>query len=540
MPRLYVKKNAIVLFGTLFWTAVAIFAVPLSLQASSWSQLVKSTVLVLIIFALFALLIHKALTCNLANKGDSTKLSTSRLALGSALLCAAVWSVYGVVFYPGLISWDIYVQWHEMSGTLPRSDWHPFFHTCLVWLVTRIWLSPAMIMTAQIVFMSSVVGIAARSLQRIRVPDWIILLAVLFYAFFPLNGFYAVSLWKDISYSISFLWLTVLVIDVVSSDGEALSRRNVFIQFFIALFFIALMRHNGIVPAFGSVAVLFAFYCRSQLKPMLLLIFAVIAAVVLFKGPTLAALGVEVKSKKAAKAQVLVQHVGAILNDEGKITEEEKQFLSNILPIAHWKGGYQVHSCMPLICGKNKQGQPFFNGVFLQDDTNYKQFIAIWAKLTSRHPLSIVKYYVQATELIWRIHAPYGIFVIADEGLTADDLYSGYKPSPPLYEKVGRLGKLLIKLLTGSKYTDWLLYRGALYFWLSIFFLSLTFIRSRKNTVLIAAAPMLLQIATVAAFPLAQDTRYMFPVILTAPLLMALYFSPKFSIPSVVCQQKFR
>lgn len=524
------KKSVVAV--ALLWTAIAVLVIPLSLSAGTWRHFIQSVALASILFLFFAVVISYALKYEITP--PVTDSSGSRwLVVGGVLLCAAVWLAYGIVFYPGLVSWDIYVQWHEMSGTLPRSDWHPFFHTSLIWLLTRIWHSPAMIMTAQILSMLAAVGLALLVLQKIEIPQAVIAGVILFYAFFPLNGFYAVSLWKDINYSAAFLWLTLLFITIASSKGKELAKQGMLIQLFFALCCIAMMRHNGIVPAFGSLLVLFALYCRSQFKRVLLLSVAVVAAVALFRGPALDNLGVEVKSRKAAKAQVLVQHIGAILNDGGKLSAEEEQFLTNILPITHWKGGYQARSCMPLICGKDQQGQPFFHGIFLQDDANYKHFLKIWANLALRHPVSILKYYANATELIWRIHAPYGIFVIPDEGLNANDLYSGYKPSPPLKEQVGDFGKLLLNLLLGHPAAGWLLYRGALYFWLSIFFLSLAFIRSRKATVPVAAAPMLLQVATVAAFPLAQDTRYMYPVILTVPLFIALYFSPKFSNSSM-------
>jgi hypothetical protein len=520
----YVRKKIAIVLYALLWTAVVIFCVPLRT-----TTLIKSAAISVSVFIVFAIIIQYALTRRFSGR---TKAASNRwLIFGSVIFCATIWSVYGVVFYPGLISWDFFVQWYEMSGKAPRSDWHPFFHTSLIWLLTRIWFSPAALMIAQIGFMSAIVGMAVWTLHRIGVSSLIIAALVLFYAFFPLNGFYAVSLWKDISYSVVFLWLILLFIRISSVNGKEIARKNVFLQLFFSLCCIAMMRHNGIVPAFGSLAILFVLHYRSQLKSVTALSIAVIAAVTLFRGPILDRLGVEVKSRKAAKAQVLVQHIGAVLNDGGELAEEDKPFLSNILPLAHWKGGYQARSCMPLICGKDAQGRAFFNGLFLQDDANYKKFLTIWARLASQYPMSILRYYTDATELIWRIQSSYGIFIIPDEGLTVNDLYSGYTPSPPLKEQTGKFGKFLIHLLLGHPSVGWFLYRGALYFWLSIFFLSLTFIRSGKLAVPVVAAPMLLQVATVAAFPLAQDTRYMFPVILAAPVFVALYFSPKFSNP---------
>lgn len=169
--------------GVLFWTVIIIIATPLMLRTDSYVHIMQSMAIVAILLLLVASVIYYSLRFK-PRYTQQLNQEKSWLPVGGALLCAVVWSMYGIIFYPGLISWDFFVQWYEMSGKLPRSDWHPFFHTCIIWLLTRVWYSPAIITIAQIFFMSASIGIAGRSLQRIKVPDRIILFIILFYAFF--------------------------------------------------------------------------------------------------------------------------------------------------------------------------------------------------------------------------------------------------------------------------------------------------------------------------------------------------------------------
>jgi len=179
---------------------------------------------------------------------------------------------------------------------------------------------------------------------------------------------------------------------------------------------------------------------------------------------------------------------------------------------------------MPLIFGKKKDGNHYLDQQILKSDENYHRLLKIWIKLAMQNPRAILCYYRDASELVWRIRSQYRPFVIADEDLTEEDLYSGYKPSPRLSQRVGAVGRFLIRLINDNS-KGWYLHRGALYFWLVLFFMSLMVIRNRNGVVLLLAIPMLFQAATVAVFPLVQDTRFMFPVMLVAPLLVAVFFS---------------
>jgi len=445
------------------------------------------------------------------------------LFLVSTLSCFLVWSCYWYIFFPGIISWDFYVQWHEMAGKVPYTDWHPVFHSFLIWLVTRLWYSPAAVVLAQGLTLSLLVGYMVIQLERLLAPYWIIFLIILFYALFPLFGFYTVTPMKDVAYSIAILWLTLIVLEIVATDGVVLRKNRFLFSLLLALLFVALCRHNGIVPAVGTSIVLVCCY-RSQLKRLAFIIVVAACLLVIYKGPVFKWLDVDLKMKKILTANLPIQHIGAVLSSNGIITDDEERFLSQIIPISYWKHNFSPLSCMPLIFARNKDGKPYLNQNFFQDKNNYNEFFKIWFDILLRNPGIILKYHIDGSELVWRITTDYPVWVIPDEDLVEEDLYSGYKKkSLLLHDRVSPLGQTLIKLLVNPS-TGWFLHRGALYWLISLFLISLFVVRTGNYRIMIIASPVLLQVITVVAFPLVQNPRFMYPVTLTAPFFCALFF----------------
>lgn len=162
-----------------------------------------------------------------------------------ALPCIAVWLVYWLAFFPALMSPDSLDQWGQRLNH-NFSDHHPAFHTFIIWLITFLWLSPASAALGQLLVMSSLIGWGLSKFQRLGVPSVVLWMVCGLFAVSPVMGMMTISLWKDIFYAISVLWLTLLLVEVIVSDGKwfTVSWRNV-ILLGIVLFFIAIFRHNG-------------------------------------------------------------------------------------------------------------------------------------------------------------------------------------------------------------------------------------------------------------------------------------------------------
>lgn len=506
-----------------FWAAMLPFLLPLSYSTKllhSALQYLLVFCLLMPVFFLLARLAVKRVVLGAEPNSDGNRW----VMVITFLLCFATWGAYWILFYPGFISWDFYVQWHQMAGRIPYSDWHPVFHTLTLWLVTRIWYSPAMVSLVQIASLAVLVAMIMGRLYRRGAPWWGVTGVTAFYALSPLIGCYSVSLWKDIAYSIAFLWLTVLLIILVLEKGKALSRRPFVVALWIAMFAVASLRHNGVVPAFGTLMVLTILYYAFYGRILLILWIVLVSSIMLFKGPGFRVFQVDVTEKNVLKAHLPIQHIGAILQDERNTWREgDEAFLERIMPLSRWREAFDPRSCMPLIFGKDEHGKPYLNGELLKNPVEYQKFLSIWRRAIVNHPLAIAKYHLTGGETLWKVYVPYSVFVVADEDLLEEHLFSGYRPSTALSSRVGPIGKFLLAMVNDGK-TGWFIHRGALYFWLGLFCLCLLALRCHPSVAIVLAAPFLLQALTVIAFPLVQDTRFMFPIILVTPLYPLLLF----------------
>ena len=77
------------------------------------------------------------------------------------------------VFWPGLMSPDSYDQWRQAASLWGIGDGHPAFHTMTLWLVGRLWYSPAAVAIAQILALSTVVGWGLAKFRRRGMSAWL-------------------------------------------------------------------------------------------------------------------------------------------------------------------------------------------------------------------------------------------------------------------------------------------------------------------------------------------------------------------------------
>ncbi len=509
------------------WSYLLIVTLPMRIPSSSSWHILKYIFVFVSFFLVLRFVTHWYLRYRPADRNQLKPHFRTTLFLVSFILCTASWSFYLYLFYPGLISWDFYIQWHQMAGKIPYSDWHSVFNTLMVWMVTRLWYSPAAVALAQLVCMAFFVGITARKLERTGVSMWAVLFLVLFYALFPLFGFYSVSLWKDTLYSIAFLWLTIMLLEIVITEGAALTKIRFMAALSLSLLSVALLRHNGVVPAFGAAVVLLVWYKR-QFKRIAIVIGIVGVLIGLYKGPLFSWLDVDKKDNIILKALLPMQHIGAVLANNGKLTAAEEDFLSKVISIPYWKEAYNPRSCMALLFGKDSNGRYYLDSTsrgFLREGNHYYKLLKIWAGLITRYPTVILQHHWLGSELVWRITADYRVFVIPDEDLVADDLYTGYTKSPSLRQRSGPFAQFLLDLINNLS-LGWLLHRAALYWWVSLFCIILFFFRTKEAAIFVVSMPVLLHVVTVVAFPFVQNPRYMFPLMITAPLWIVLFFAP--------------
>lgn len=430
-----------------------------------------------------------------------------------SLPCAVVWLLYWLAFFPGLMSPDSFDQWNQISK-FHFNDHHPAFLTLMWWLITRLWFSPAAIALTQLFAMSGLIGWGLSRFQVLGVSSAVLWVVCGLFALSPVMGAMTITLWKDIFYSISVLWLTLLLLEIIKSRGRwlATSWRNA-ILLGIVSFFVAIFRHNGPPVALGTILALGVIY-RVYWRRLLVVFIITISIYCLVRGPLYQALHVG-KASSVFMHSTMLHQVSAVIAAGTPLTQEERNVLDKIMPIDQWKSRYYCAFEGSLI-----YDSPFDRKAFAD---NAAAFRRIWRLLVFRNPGAVLRHQVCASNLVWNMVPRYYLYTIEKRLIWPKE--SGLS----MHSQMPSLRNLLNDFidLTELPKLKWLIWLPATYLYGLLLLTLFTAFRMKKASWLIFALPAALQSATLLLVNIAQDFRYQFPVYLVGLMSVCLPFCRK-------------
>ena len=206
-----------------------------------------------------------------------------------AVFLVCLWAL--LAYYPGGSTYDNYNQWNQIQ-TGAFDDWHPAFHSMIIWLFTRIVNRYAFFIGVQILFFSLMAGYMASTLRAWGVR-------LLWVAVFVLTLLSARSTrnillfaWKDSLFTCLMLWLAIYIINILLSEGAWLRPWPNRAAFAAALTLVSIVRHNGIFVTIPLVLLLFALYGKKRPLQILTCAAMALAAVFLIRVPLYRIVGV--------------------------------------------------------------------------------------------------------------------------------------------------------------------------------------------------------------------------------------------------------
>ena len=417
----------------------------------------------------------------------------------------AVFSMYLLGYYPGLMTFDSLYQWVQIH-TNQYHDWHPVVHTWFLKLITLVWDYPAAIAITQIIIMSLTFGYGMYCFEKYGIKRWILYLITFAFSLMPLNGIYSVTLWKDVLYSTSIMLLTILLFNIVISKGEWLRRPTSLLLFFLASTEFVFFRHNGF-PAFVVTMLIFFIIYRLKLSRMYVIALVVIALHFIVTGPIFKHYNVIPSDPNEAYA-VPIQQIGRIIAYDGKVSEEQLNFFDKVLPLEEWQTNYNPYIADPL------KGSPNYNRDFLYANRNI--FFKYWLEICLQNPKLAISAYSDLASLVWQIRTPDGyLFVYAGDPPTPETLKE-YNIKPVYGNQDVKV--LLSKILETSRNLFGPLFRPATYLFATVLLLFITILKKHWRISLIAL-PVLLNTAIVAVSLPAQDVRYLYANFLSVIIL---------------------
>lgn len=324
------------------------------------------------------------------------------------VVCLLGYLPYYLMYYPTWLSNDAVWQIQQVLGWMPGSNHHPYFHTLILkalfmtgYRLSGTYTGGAAFYTFfQILIMAMVFGFFLYQLYKRGTRIIWLVLALLFYAFLPVNALLTICMGKDEFFTASllfFAWMTV-EFDLDAEGEKGTHKKNVlrWVIYFATGLLVCLLRSNGIFIFFGTAVVLVIYRMITRKFPVRT--FACMAAVLvcylIYQGPVLDALHVE-PPDTIEGLTMPTQHVLCAYLKGGELTEEEIEMIDRVVPVDE-VGDYYNPWLFDIV--KNFIRESGDQQVIAD---NKWEYFKLWLRVGLRNPLQYTVAEVRQTAGYW-------------------------------------------------------------------------------------------------------------------------------------------
>ncbi len=325
-------------------------------------------------------------------------------------------------------------------------------------------------------------------------------------ALFPLIPLYLVSLWKDTPFSIAVFAFSTFLLDVLwEKDPAAWLKcpRRLFLYAVLAFFF-TFLRNNAVYAFVLFSAAVFLYYLKKDkragrrfglLSLALLLPFCVVRGAISSSAESVESLGIP------------LQQVGYVLQESGKIGEEDRAFLEQILPAKRWKEVYRP------LCADTVKWDDAFDTVFFREHTG--EFLRVWLRIVRDNFPMAVESYLLSTVGFWDPGRQ------MPHGYVCNSMWEG-EDLPAMRD----LPKEWTGVSLAGFYDGLPLFSAALFAWAVLILTVLGTLRHRRPSFLAVLPALGIWLTVLIATPIAFSLRYLFPFVLLVPPALTIFFQP--------------
>lgn len=168
-----------------------------------------------------------------------------------------------IKFFPGNLTYDSYNELMQAKGLLPIMNNHSILHTSILMLFVKFGLlfkSVNLGVFLYLLFQNTIVSLVFSYILHImakeKVPIFIRIISLFFFAFHPINVIYSISVWKDVFFSLCFMIFTILLY-YYSKDKDYFNNKKNIIIFIIVSILLMYLRNNGVYVVILSLIVVF-------------------------------------------------------------------------------------------------------------------------------------------------------------------------------------------------------------------------------------------------------------------------------------------
>lgn len=439
--------------------------------------------------------------------------------------------IFGIAllgFYPAIITADC-VDQIEQAETGNYGAWHPIFHTAIIGNIAKIFGTVSASAIFQIIVFAIIWTWGCKMLRsenstfKYKLIQCIVTFIVVI---IPLNFMYAITLWKDILYTYSFLALIICIYNFIRKDYKVKILDIILTS--LALVCVAKFRYNGPAVSFVMFAIMLVINFIKQRKIKISSIFIISFAVIYMLAGIPGKALVKSNGNTTSGTNVfgafngtMYHTMGAILNTNVEIDEEDKEFLNSILELNEWRKCYNAYTAA------NIHYNPNIHYDVCSTKENMDRFKSIFIKYAKKEPKAVVMHFIKLNSINWSIKefAPMNNVVVTNAWIS--EMSNGKYDTKPTSQTINNILMKYINYTWGNRILYELIYRPAVPLYASIILIVILIVKNKKFDYVLIELPMLLNLGTYIFIFVSQDQRYFYPNFITLYFVILLYFQIK-------------
>lgn len=431
------------------------------------------------------------------------------------------WIPYFLNYYPGVITADSMGQICQSLGIYNLTNHHPVFHTFFIGIAMNIGkllgnynFGVAIYSIVQMIVTSGIFSFAIYYMAKRNVDSRFRVLTLLFYAFYPVNALYSITMWKDIPFSIAMLIFTIMMTEISMNKENFMKSKKKNVLLIISMLLIILFRNNGVYVVLLTIPFLFLID-RKHFKKIAVITCIVIGTYMIWKGPVFSIFHIKEGSIREALSIPLQQFARITKYNSDTLTEDEKWRIYKYLPTDQLAQVYTPQISDPV---KNN----FSNEAFAEDKIG---FVKLWAKLCLKYPRAAVESFLCNSYGYWypeAIHWVVGreVFETTQEKELALQLED--KPLVDL-QKLERFDSLIDRR---DFPLNSMIYSIGFVFWVVVTMFVYAIYKKQYKQLLIYV-PIAVLWFTCLASPVFGEFRYIYSMFTCLPILIGIHFREK-------------
>ena len=409
----------------------------------------------------------------------------------------------------------------QSLGISNLTNHHPVFHTFFISIAMNIGkifgnynLGVAIYSMAQMIVESGIFSFAVYYMAKRGIDSKFRMLTVLFYAFYPVNALYSITMWKDIPFAIAMLIFTIMMTEIAINQKYFMKSRYKNILLIISMILVILFRNNGIYVVILTIPSLFIF-TKKYYKKIIAISCIVLATYMIWKGPVFSLLNIKPGSSREALSIPLQQFARITKNHSDTLTEDEKMRIYKYLPTDNLAGVYTPKISDPVKSNFSDKG-------FAEDKVG---LVKLYFELAIKYPRATTEAFLCNNFGYWypeAIHWVVGreVFETTQEKELALEL----KNTPIMkLEELEKFDKILDRrdLPVNS-----MLYSIGFTFWIILIMLIYAIYKKNYNLIIIYI-PIIILWLTTNASPVFGEYRYVYSMFTCLPILIGIHLREK-------------